>query len=205
MSPNENDFDYKSKLNKNLNTNNPNEITNNKSNDEIHYDKFEMREYYTQNNKSKYENIPPSYSRQTKPSKDYNSVYTNKNTESETKSFTIHRDEENKFHNKLNQNTKETLNNTESTYDQIKLNEVSNNNKKIQLIDQKQKTSLIASSIANDRYSKNLNNNNEKKFDEKSINNDFKVLDKLKNKIKDLETKIGEVHNGKIEIIFILI
>ncbi len=81
----------------------------------------------------------------------------------------------------------DSLNNTNLMgYNPTKLNEVSNNNQKIRIIDHKMS---------------NMNNVNSKspsrKFDEKSINNDFKMLDKLKNKIKDLECKIGEINNGK--------
>jgi len=79
-------------------------------------------------------------------------------------------------------------------YSSVKLKEVSNNDEKIKIIDNK---------IEN-KFNPNLNINNDnltskspnRIIDENSINNDFKMLDKLKSKIKDLENKIGEINNG---------
>lgn len=89
----------------------------------------------------------------------------------------------------------DSLNNTNLIgYNPLKINEVSNNNEKMNTIKNK---------IFNDLASNPKNNNLDSKppnrrFDETSINNDFKMLDNLKNKIKDLESKIGEINNGKI-------
>jgi len=78
---------------------------------------------------------------------------------------------------------------TESNYNPIKLNEVSNNNRRFQNFDNKKFISINNNEILD----KSIEH---KKFDVKSINNDVKLLDKLKNKIKDLESKIGEINNG---------
>jgi hypothetical protein len=89
----------------------------------------------------------------------------------------------------------ESISITESNYNPIKLNEVSNNNKRFQNFDSKNKYISINENEVIDRP--NIENKFKNKIDDKIINNDFKLLDKLKNKIKDLESKIGEINNGK--------
>lgn len=88
----------------------------------------------------------------------------------------------------------DSLNNTNMIgYNPLKINEVSNNNEKIDTIKNKLNNDLTSKARNNNGDSKSPN----RRFDETSINNDFKMLDKLKNKIKDLESKIGEINNGK--------
>ena len=81
----------------------------------------------------------------------------------------------------------DSLNTTNLTgYNPLKINEVSNNFSKIQNIDKK---------LTNNNYP---SKSPSRQFDEISINNDFKMLDKLKSKIKILENKIGEINKGKL-------
>jgi hypothetical protein len=92
-------------------------------------------------------------------------------------------------------NSADSLNNTNMIgYNPLKINEVSNNDEKINTIKNK-----INKDVASNNKNVNLDSKSpNRRFDETSINNDFKMLDKLKNKIKDLESKIGEINNGKI-------
>lgn len=89
----------------------------------------------------------------------------------------------------------DSLNNTNMIgYNPLKINEVSNNNEKMNTIKNKINSDSSSNTRTNNLESKSPN----RRFDETSVNNDFKMLDNLKNKIKDLESKIGEINNGKI-------
>ncbi len=88
----------------------------------------------------------------------------------------------------------DSLNNTNMIgYNPLKINEVSNNNEKMTNIKNKINDDLTMNPQNNKLEFKSSN----RRFDETSINKDFKMLDNLKNKIKDLESKIGEINNGK--------
>ena len=78
-------------------------------------------------------------------------------------------------------------------YNPLKINEVSNNNEKMTNIKNKINDDLTMNPQNNKLEFKSSN----RRFDETSINKDFKMLDYLKNKIKDLESNIGEINNGK--------
>lgn len=101
--------------------------------------------------------------------------------------------ESDKTNNRTNYEfTAESLLNTNSNgYNPIKINEVSKNDKKIELMENK-----INSQVLYNTDNRNNTKSPIRKFDEASISNDFKMLDKLKSKIKDLENKIGEINNG---------